>query len=583
MSPSPLPDCRVVPRPVVQHTHAYRPPLEGRRHCIRLDFNENTTGFPANWPLGLAQDETLVTTYPEYERLTHALAKVCALHPDQVLITNGSDEALNVIPQTFIQPQQDRALVCLPTFAMIPHALRLSEAVLTALPLTPELTYDVDAIESALQADFHKLVVLASPDNPTGAMLEKTTLSRWCEAFPETLFVLDEAYSEYQGADFTAMPLVQRHGNLLVTRTFSKAWGLAGLRLGLVAGHPQLLDYLRRVRSPYSVNTVAVEAALALLPKHAAVLEGANQTMVRRTQLMQALTARGYDVKAGGGNFFLMNLGATSTAFTQFLRQKGLLVRDQSHQPMLAGHVRVSVGSEGENQTFLQALALFEEKTAIVFDLDDTLVDTSQSFDRVVQALVSQHCPAQPLVPDELRALRAEGGFNDDWDATVELLARRGVTVAYETVQQQGQALYLSLAHESEFPLVPLQALRQLAQRYRLFIFTGRKRVEYDAVWGARLNPLMSAVYCSDDVAGARPKPAPDYLCYLRETHGVEVGFYLGNNVDDMRCAEAAGFVPLGVATTQPAHVLQQAGAHRVFPTPLDALIAFPVQEPLVL
>jgi histidinol-phosphate aminotransferase len=560
LTPKAWPTCTILPKPLVLEMSTYSPPLEGRRTKTRLDFNENTQGYAETLPYALPN--TLLTVYPEYQTLLETLAATYDLPVESLLLCNGSDEALHVIPQTFLQPDVDTALVCSPTFPMIPHNLRLSGAKLLTVSMTPELDYDLSAIEAALTSHPVKLAIFASPDNPTGAVLPKTILSHWCERFPNTLFVLDEAYSEYMGPDFSALPEVLRHPNLMVTRSFSKAWGLAGLRLGFVAAHPQLVAYLARVRSPYSVNQMAVEAGTGLLAQKTQVFADAQATVERRAQLIEELQQRGLTVRAGGGNFFLLKLGPLSKLYEQFLAASDLLVRDRSGHPFLVGTVRISSGAAEENQRLLELTDSFLRHYALAFDLDDTLVDTSKSFDAVVNFLILKWSD-MPLGQRELALLREEGGFNDDWCATQELLRRRGVQKSYEAIETEGQKLYLKLAPEVETLLVPEDLLKQLSQRYRLFIFTGRKRLEYEAIWQERLEPYFEAVFCSDDCPNLAPKPSGDYLTELRQRFQLAGGVYFGNSVDDMRAAREAGFMPMGVLTTASVSKLQEAGAVR--------------------
>lgn len=555
---------RILPKRLVQGLAGYHAPLEGRRGATRLDFNENTIGFPQHYPTGLPVES--FTVYPEYQSLLEQLAALYQVPIASLMLTNGSDEALFVIPNTFLEPGEDVALHCSPTFPMIIHDLRLSGATLTEISLTTDLTYPVEEIEAALKQQFHKLVILASPDNPTGAVMDKATVLRWCQQFPDTLFVIDEAYSEYEGPGFTLLHEVERTPNLMVTRTFSKAWGLAGCRLGFVVAHPELVGYMKRVRSPYSVNQLAVETALNLLPNAGDVMKSARQAKERRNELIATLKKRGYNVRAGGGNFFLLELGLAAKPFERFLAKRRILVRDRSSHPLLVGTVRVSVGSQGENELFLQALTDFEKTTALVFDLDDTLVDTSESFDVTVAFLIRKFSDV-PLGQNELQKLRLEGGYNDDWLATQELLKRRGVEMTYEAIAQEGTRVYLNLAEEAETPLMDWANLTRLAQRYRLFIITGRHRQEYDKVWAERLNPYFEQVLCCDDVAGLKAKPSSDYFHHLRDKHQLETCFYIGNSVDDMTSATGANFMPLGITKTVDAETLTQQGALRCYPT----------------
>ncbi|MFN8608806.1 MAG: aminotransferase class I/II-fold pyridoxal phosphate-dependent enzyme [Vulcanimicrobiota bacterium] len=535
-------------RRAVQAMKAYQPPLEGRRSRVRLDFNENTQGFAEQLP---DFDSGELTTYPEYARLLTSLAAHLNLPEEYLLVTNGSDEGLFVSAFTFVEADVDRVLVAQPTFALIPHYLQLCQAIVEEIPNREDLSFDLDGMEAAL-ARGAKMAMWATPDNPTGAALPLERLRGWLRAFPETLFVIDEAYFEYHQQ--TVLPLVRNHLNLIVSRTFSKAWGMAGLRLGLLAAHPQLIEWMRRVRSPYSVNSVAVRALLGFLPHSARVEEQAAALMKRKSYALQVINGLGYRTTAGAANFFLVWAGINSKALAAFLYQRGMLVRDRSSLPKMGGSVRVSTGSEAEMERFLHLLAEFTRTFAIIFDLDDTLVDTSESYDMCISRLTG--CSREQLLK-----LRAEGGYNDDWDAAFELLRRDGRERPLPELQREGQQLYLQLAHKVEKALFQEAHLHSLARRHPLFIYTGRPRQEYEPIWAQRLAPHFRDVLCKDDPQVGRPKPHPDGLHVLMRRHGLAGGIYVGNSVDDMAAARAAGLTAVGVTSNQSAERLRAAGA----------------------
>lgn len=533
----------IQPRAAVAQLHAYIPPLEGRRQKIRLDFNENTVGFAEHFP---EVEPTHLLAYPEYADLQKALSEYLGLPQNRLLLTNGSDEGLFVAAFTFLE-NGDKALVNSPTFALIPHYLRLCGAQVCEVPVKDNLEPDLKAIESHLHNT--KLAMFASPDNPTGGTIPLATLQRWLQQFPDTVFVLDEAYFEYHGQ--TALPLLQE--NLIVSRTFSKAWGLAGLRLGLLAAHEQTIEWMQRVRSPYSVNAVAAKSLLRFLPHAHKVQAQADAAMQRKAHTLQELAKRGYQTHPGAANFFLLWAGSFAKLLSQYLAQHGILTRDRSSLYKMSGSVRISVGSEEENQKLLQKIDDFQKTHALLFDLDDTLVDTSKSYDAAVEQLTG--CTHQ-----ELQNLRAEGGFNDDWTAAAELLKRAGRPQPLEQVIQQGKEIYAQLAPTAETPYFQEQWLQNWRQRHRTFIFTGRPRDEYDLIWGQRLKAHFDDVLCLGE-HGFPGKPSPDGLHHLKQKHGLEGGIYVGNSVDDMRAAKAAGLFAVGITTNQSAETLKQAGA----------------------
>lgn len=542
----------IAPRASVARLRPYPPSPDGRRAFIRLDLNENTEGLPAE-----AGVDAVAELYPEYGALTAGMAALFNLSPEQVLPTNGSDEALFLAAFTFIEPGRGRALCSKPTFAMIPHYLTLVGAEVTEVPVKNDLSFDLEAIESALAGGMD-LVMFPSPDNPTGALLDPDRVRRWCRQWPETLFLIDEAYEEYVGQ--TVLPLLEHCPNLLVTRTFSKAWSMAGLRLGCALGDPRLLQWMSVTRSPFSVNAAAARAALAMLPRSAEVTARAQALMRRRAELAEHFRAQGCRVGVGHGNFFLLGMGADAPAFARFCRERRILIKDRSGDPFTPGMIRVTVGTEEENAVLRAALDDFRRTHALIFDLDDTLVDTSVSYDRAVAELVERHS-GWPLTQAELRALKAEGGFNDDWISARELLRRRGFALPLADLEAEGKEIYLATAIERERLTIDEALLRRLATRYRLMIWTGRTRDEFDPVWGERLSSLFEKICCMDDFPGLPPKPAPDMLTALLRENGIVGGWYIGNSVDDMRAAIAAGIGAIGVETTLNSEQLRAAGA----------------------
>jgi histidinol-phosphate aminotransferase len=541
---------------------AYNPPLEGRRGRIRLDFNENTAGFP--WAFPEAECE-FIGAYPEYADFLEKISGHFRVPAERLMLTNGTGEALFLIAFTFIEPGKDAALTSYPTFALIPHNLRLAGANLTEVPATPDWEFDIEKIEAGLESGI-KLAIFASPDNPTGATISPETVERWCAEYPETLFVIDEAYAEY--CETTALPLTDEFTNLLVTRTFSKAWAMPGLRLGVIFGNPELLGYMLRVRAPYSVNSASLLGAAKLIERSDEVTGRASALIDRKKPLLDAVSAKGFRTHAGQGNFFLLPAGIDARLLCEFCRDRGLLLRDRSSYAGMEGIVRITVGTEEENSELLKCLDEFRESRALIFDLDDTLVDTSRSFDVTVMKLVEQYS-GKSLAREELLKLRNEGGFNDDWDATVELLRRRGIETSRNEIAPRGIKLYLSLARENEEMLVDLEMLKELGKRYRLFMATGRIREEY-AVWADTLDPFFEAVYCRDDLSEFPPKPAPDTLKAIMERHNLTGGIYIGNSVDDMKSAAGAGLTAVGVETNTAGKLLLEAGASGVIESTSD-------------
>lgn len=211
---------------------------------------------------------------------------------------------------------------------------------------------------------------------------------------------------------------------------------------------------------------------------------------------------------------------------------------------------------------------------ALIFDLDDTLVDTSESFDLVVCQIVEHHS-GTPLSTEELFDLRSRGGFNCDWDASVELLRQRGVALERERVATEGLERYLKIAKNTEELMVELSMLEGLSQKAPLYVVTGRVRAEYQPIWASRLDPIFVEVVCRDDREHLPPKPSPAQVLDLMQRHQISGGFFIGNSVDDMRAGRGAGLTSVGVTTNQSEATLREAGAQLVVahPSELEELL----------
>jgi histidinol-phosphate aminotransferase len=577
----------ILPKLVVQKLEPYKGPMEGRLDYIRLDFGENTSDFPESYPQSLPPG--WVSAYPEYSFLIKRIAAFLDLEPENILLTNGSDEGIFVVANTFIEPGQDQAVVSKPCFVVMPHSLTLAGAELIEVPVLPDLSFNIEGIARALEQK-PKLAMFATPENPTGATLSYETILDWCKRFPETLFMIDEAYVEFACADSnnTLLRAAVNSSNLIVLRTFSKAWAMAGLRLGIVIASRENLDWLNRVRLPFSVNAAAVWTALKLLDNSQTVMSTAKALAERKNQLVGDLGKRGYQVIDGRANSLLLSLGINAQKTTAYLQENGLLVRNRSasinpltvdgkdndadanananadactaKKDPLWGMVRISTGTQEENQRLLELLGNFNNSFGLLFDLDGTLVDTSTSFDTTIGELVLRY-GGNPVTSTELNKLRAEGGYNDDWVAAQELLRRRGITVTLSELVPQAVELYLKLAPKAEKAYFEDSLLARAAARHPLFIVTGRTRKEYEPIWGQRLDGAFTRIYCVDDLPDAAPKPAPDFLLRVKCDYDIADGIYIGNSVDDMQSARQAGMSAIGICTNLSADTLKAAGA----------------------
>ena len=331
----------VRPRRAVELMPEYHPPLAARE-VLRLDFNENTFE-PSPKVLDIVRGITAgsLTKYPEREHTERLVATHFGLEPAQVLLANGVDEAIHTICVTFLE-EDDEALVWTPSFFMYDVSVGLmAPGGLRTVQSDSSLTFPLERFLAAITAKT-KLILIATPNNPTGAVVSQSQLLKIAEAAPHAVLMVDEAYFHFFGE--TMLDYVGKLPNLLVTRTFSKAYGMASLRVGMIAGDAALMQSLRKASSPYNVNGIALACLPAALADEAYLNWYANEVKTGRERMMAALDALGVPYFHSQANFVLMNIGAKHRELVAAARERGVLLRDRSSDPGCDGYVRITIG-----------------------------------------------------------------------------------------------------------------------------------------------------------------------------------------------------------------------------------------------
>ncbi len=350
------PQATVLPQPrrAVLAMPEYHPPLAGRS-ALRLDFNENTFAPSARVLERIHQfTAETITTYPERGPVESIVARHHGLEPEQVILTNGVDEAIHLIACAFLD-EGDEALVFTPSFFMYDVSIALmAPGGIRKVQAGADLAFDLERFLAAITPRT-KLIIVASPNNPTGATVPREHLLRIAAAAPHAVLMVDEAYFHFHGE--TTLPDVATVPNLLVTRTFSKAYGLANLRVGMVAADARLIQFLRKVSSPYNVNGVALAVLPDALQDQDYLTWYVEQVRVGRERIMAALDELGVPYFPSEANFVLMNIGPLHKELVAAMRAHGVLLRDRSADPGCQGFVRITVGVADQVTQGLEALA----------------------------------------------------------------------------------------------------------------------------------------------------------------------------------------------------------------------------------
>ena len=347
----------IMPRARVQAMKEYHPPL-GNRNALRLDFNENTLACSPKVREALGRISAgALTRYPEREPVEAIVAAHLGLAAPQVALTNGVDEAIHVLFETFLEAS-DELLLPVPTYAMYEIYASSTDARVVAVQAADDLQFPFERLLTAI-APQTKIIAIANPNSPSGSVATRAQTLEIARRAPHALLLVDEAYFHFHGE--TVIDLLGTVPNLVVARTFSKAYGLAGLRLGLLAGPEGTMRWVRRVLSPYSVNSLA----LACLPpalEDAAYLDWyVGEVLAARAEFEAALDAVKVRRWPSRANFILVEIGARHAEFVRLMSASGVLVRDRSSDPGCDGRVRITIGTREQMR---QAVAALNETLA---------------------------------------------------------------------------------------------------------------------------------------------------------------------------------------------------------------------------
>jgi histidinol-phosphate aminotransferase len=348
-------------RAAVQKLQTYHPPLAGRQG-LRLDFNENTVGCsPRVLARMRALDAETLARYPDREPVEHEVARFLKLDAAQLLLTNGVDEAIHLLCSTYLETG-DEALIVMPTFAMYSIFAQAEGAQVIEVRSGRDFTFPTESLLAKISPRT-RLIAVANPNNPTGAAVSEELLLGIAEASPHAALLVDEAYFEFHGETLLTRPT--RPSNLFVARTFSKAYGLAGLRIGILVGEPQQMAMVRRVASPYNVNAVALAVLPDALQDAAYVEQYAADVRRNRSVLEQEVGGLGLHYWPSRGNFVLLRIGALHKEFVRSLRRRGILARDRDSDTGCEGCVRLTVGSDEHTGVLIAALRSVVEELAL--------------------------------------------------------------------------------------------------------------------------------------------------------------------------------------------------------------------------
>ncbi len=314
---------------------------------ILLDANENSLGSPlTKW----------CNRYPDpyQQKLKEKLAFVKQIAANQIFIGNGSDECIDILFRTFCEPGKDNIIICPPTYPMYEVSANINNVTIQKAPLLPDYQLNVAHIEQLVN-ERTKIIWICSPNNPTGNSLDRIDIETILNHF-DGIVVIDEAYINFSKQKSFVQSLID-YPNLVILQTLSKAWGLAGLRLGMCFANPGIIGYMNKVKAPYNINIVTQELALQALEEVGQVNDMITLLVDMRIALAQVIASMPHVVQVfpSDTNFILVKIPHARKLY-EYLLSKGIIVRDRSSLELCEDSLRITVGTEQENTILVDAM-----------------------------------------------------------------------------------------------------------------------------------------------------------------------------------------------------------------------------------
>lgn len=319
---------------------------------IYLDANENSFGSPL---------DTNFNRYPDplQHKLKQRLSEIKGVPPRNIFLGNGSDEAIDILFRAFCRPGVDNVIIVPPTYGMYEVSANINDVEVRKVKLSPDFQLDLEGISEAINENT-KIIFICSPNNPTGNSMDRDDIETILVNF-NGLVVIDEAYINYSRQKTFIQELTE-YTNLVVLQTLSKAWGLAGLRLGMAFASEEIIEVFNKVKPPYNINQATQTLALEALQNVERINEWIKVTVSEREKLITALASQPFVIKIypSDANFILVKT-TNAVGIYNFLVQKGIIVRDRSKVELCEGSLRITVGTPDENETLINSLNSFSE------------------------------------------------------------------------------------------------------------------------------------------------------------------------------------------------------------------------------
>ena len=518
---------------------------------LKLDSNENIYGTSPvvlsaikNFP---AED---ISLYPTYGKLIDKLAQKYFVEPDNILLSNGCDEAINIILNAYLE-KGDEILSYVPTFQM-PHLYaKIIGAEVKTVEYEEKFVFDQEKLKANIN-EKTKVVYVATPNNPTGELIKASIIELLIKDFPETLFIVDCTYINfaYNVTLQDYIDLTLKYDNIVVLKSFSKDFAMAGLRIGFSTANKEIIKNLKKIASPYNVNAIAIACAQAVLNDEKNFEEIKEQNASVREFLFNGLFEAGYKPYKSEANFLLCDFGAHCDFYFDKLRKNGIIVRNFPKNSPVSTCLRITIPTLGGAKYILE---LLNKKDVLIFNLDGVIFDVVDSYLKAI-SLTFKHFSSEEISLEEIIEAKNTGGLDCDWDAVKHLLKKRGLDIDISDIISVFQKYVCSssdgngaLINKSKL-LISKETFEELSKKYDMVVFSGHLMDEIQYLLEKfEIDKFFYYFITSDDLPKNFLKPHSKGVFEILE-HCPHLSVkYLGASIDDIIAGNGANIDTIGV------------------------------------
>jgi histidinol-phosphate aminotransferase len=513
---------------------------------LQLDFNERADSIP-KWVTNFEANTLQLWQYPNRKEVETLIAKNFNVSPDKVFLSNGGDESIELLFK-LCKLQQQSVLLPLPAFSQYTHQLGIWGIDFLEVESLDNLSIDIEELINKLQPN--QWLIITRPNNPTGECISDSDLINLIESAKNinANVFLDEAYIEFY-TDNSGVNFALDYDNVISLRTFSKAFGLAGARLGYLLGNENLIKQFKRYAMPFNVNNLSLQVAKLALQNITEMESYCEIIATNRQQIYNFLASRDIEVCESKGNFLLFKVNPEiKQILSSFMNRNEIKIKTSLND--LPNWVRITIPEKTD--LLLAVLKTVFQPEIIGFDMDGVLIDTSESYDLCILETI-KYFSKKTIDVTQVIQLREQGGFNNDWELTQKLLQQLGCSVLLDEVITQFQKYY-TVFKDNETNLLKRNNLFE--KNYITAIITGRPRDEArNGVKQLAIDPDF--IISADDVN--QQKPSPEGVNWLKSFTGKTYMWFCGDTVDDMQAGRAANCVCIGIGENK--ENLYKAGA----------------------